>query len=203
MRKLDKQESEIVRELIKNPRNSDNKIAKNTGIPVMTVNRKRKKLEEEEIINYYATIKKHQDGIGVFNVRQLYIIKLRAGITRSKYIESVEMDTKTKMFNSTFISTTYIGEKDGHLAIIAIIDAENDERLVEEFNGKIVAMLRKKFGEDAIKEVVTARINDTVRIHHNYLPKINMESGKIKKEWPDDLIFVDDEIKRDKNLENF
>ena len=42
MIKLDEKEQKIVKELIKNPRISDTQIAKNTNIPVMTINRKRK-----------------------------------------------------------------------------------------------------------------------------------------------------------------
>ena len=202
MRKLDAQERKIIRELIKNPRNSDNKIAKKTGIPVMTVNRKRKRLEEQRIVNYYTSVQKHEDGIGIFGARQLYIIKLRAGITRSEYIQKIELDYATKIFNSTFISTTYIGEKDGHLAIIVVVDAENNERLVEEFNGKIITILRKKFGEDVIKEIITARINDTVRVHHNYMPKINMEQGIIQDDWQNELIFVDDEMEKNNTKKN-
>ena len=54
MRQLDEQERRIVRELIKDPRISDNQIAKNTRVPVMTVNRKRKLLEEKGLLNYYC-----------------------------------------------------------------------------------------------------------------------------------------------------
>jgi DNA-binding Lrp family transcriptional regulator len=192
---LTAEEANIVAELIKNPRISDNQIAKNTKIPVMSVNRKRKAMEEKGLINYYATIKKHQDGIGIFSVRQLYIIKLKAGITRQQYIEVIELDPSTKLFNCTFISSTFLGEKDGQLAIIIILDAVNDAKLMDEFNGKIITTLKRKFGNDAVQEITTAKINDTIRIHHNYLPKLNMEKGIIKGDWPRDQIFVDDETK--------
>lgn len=200
MRHLSSNEAKIVGELIKNPRISDNKIAKNTGLGVMTVNRNRKALEEDGILNYYASIKKHRDGLGIFNVRQLYIIKLRAGITRQKYIELVEMDEKLKIFNSTFISSTFLGEKDGHLAIILTLDAVSDSRLIDEFNGKVISEIESKFGEDAIKEITTCRINDTVRIHHNYLPQLNMHKGVIKRDWPQDFIFIDNEEKIEKQF---
>ena len=62
MRDLDKQERLIIRELIKNHRISDNKIGKNTGIPVMSVNRKRKSMEKEGLLTYYTSLKKHSDG---------------------------------------------------------------------------------------------------------------------------------------------
>ena len=48
------QERRIIRNLIKNPRISDNKISKITGIPTITVNRKRKKLEAEGLLHYHT-----------------------------------------------------------------------------------------------------------------------------------------------------
>ena len=58
IRTLDEQEIKIVRELIKDPRLSDNKPAKKTGIPVMTVNRKRKRLGAEKLLRYYVSLDK-------------------------------------------------------------------------------------------------------------------------------------------------
>lgn len=200
MRHLSSNEAKIAGELITNPRISDNQIAKNTGIAVMTVNRNRKNLEEEGILSYYTSIKKHRDGIGIFNVRQLYIIKLKAGITRQQYMEQIELDPNLKIFNSTFISSTYLGEKDGHFAVIMTLDAVSDSRLIDEFHGKVIAILEEKLGEDAIKEITTCRINDTVRIHHNYLPQLNMRKGIIKKDWPKEFIFVNDEEKMRKEI---
>jgi DNA-binding Lrp family transcriptional regulator len=200
MRKLDDNERRILRELIKNPRISDNKIGKITGIPVMTVNRKRNALEKEGVLNYYASIKKHSDGLEIFSVRQLYIIKLKSGTTRTQYVQQIESDPGLKLFNCTYISSTFLGEKDGHLAIILIIDASTDAKLIEEFNGKIVPALQDKFGEDAIREVITTRINETIRMHHNYLPNFNVKNGKIKEDWPNDLIFIDTDPKKDKRL---
>lgn len=190
MVKIDVQECKIIKELIKNPRISDNQLSKNTGIPVMTVNRKRKRLEEEQIINYYVSVKKHQDGIGTFAARQLYIIKLKAGITRRKYIDSIEMDQKLKVFNSKFVSTTYLGEKDGHLALVIVLDAVNDHKLVDEFNGRIIEAINNKFGDDSVEEVTTTRLNDTIRMHHNYLPQMNMANGRMKEDWPEEYIFT-------------
>jgi len=191
MKQLDDYERKIIKQLIKNPRISDNSISKATKIPVMTVNRKRKSLEKEGLISYYTSIQKHSDGLGIFNSRQLYIIKLKAGITKQEYIEKVESDPSIKIFYYTYVSTTFLGEQDGHLAIITIIDAKNDSTLMEEFNGKIINFIKKKLGDDAIKDINTTRINHTIRLHHNYLPNLNMKNGKLKPGWPDELIFVD------------
>ena len=52
--KLDEQEQKIIKELIRDPRISDNQIGRNTKIPVKTVNRKRKNLEQRNIISYFC-----------------------------------------------------------------------------------------------------------------------------------------------------
>jgi DNA-binding Lrp family transcriptional regulator len=191
-RTLDEQEVKIVRELIRDPRLSDNRIAKKAGVPVMTVNRKRKRLEEEKLLRYYASLDKGEFGLHIFDAKQMYVIKFKMGITRKNYMDSLEKDPMWRMLNSRFISLAYLGERDGHLALMVILDAHTEDQLVEEFNGKIVPFLREKLGENAIREVITCSLDKLVRVHHNYLPAINMERGRIKKDWPDDLIFVNE-----------
>jgi len=94
MRPLDEQERKIIQALIKNPRETDNSVAKLTGVPVMSVNRKRRRLEQEEIINYYVAM----NDVTRASSKQLYIIKLRAGITEKSYIEQVEKDSRQALF---------------------------------------------------------------------------------------------------------
>ena len=191
-RTLDAQEVKIVRELIRDPRLSDNRIAKKTGVPVMTVNRKRKRLEEERLLRYYASLDKGEFGLHIFDAKQLYVIKFKMGITRKNYMDSLEKDPMWRMLNSRFISLAYLGERDGHLALMVILDAPTEDQLVEEFNGKIVPFLREKLGENAIREVITCSLDKLVRVHHNYMPAVNMERGRLKKDWPDDLVFVNE-----------
>jgi len=189
---LDEKEVKIVRELIRDPRASDNQVAKRTNIPVMTVNRKRKKLEEEKLLRYYTSIDKGEFGLKIFGAKALLIIKFKIGITRQAYYETPEKDPTWRMLNSKYISLAYLGEKDGHLALIIILDAKSREDLVEEFNGKIVTFFEDKLGQKCIKEIITTNLDKMVRVHHNYIPAMNMEKGRIKKEWPDSLIFVND-----------
>ncbi len=191
MRELDQNEVKIIRELIKNPRQSDNGIARKTKIPVMTVNRKRKKLEEEGLLKYFASFDNSEYGSGLFKAQQLYTIKFKIGITRHDYLEKIEYDKKLRELNIGYISSSYLGEKDGHLALIMVLNAETESKLVDEFNNCIVSWLREKLGEDAIKSVTSVRITELIRIHHNYLPSINMENGIIKKAWLDEWVFVD------------
>ncbi|MBU1704720.1 MAG: winged helix-turn-helix domain-containing protein, partial [Nanoarchaeota archaeon] len=104
-----------MKELIKNPRISDNQISKNTKVPVMTVNRKRKQLEEERLLHYFTSFDTGEFGTGTFKAKQLYIIKFKTGITRSQFIEKVEKDKRFQAFNASYISLSYLGEKDGRL----------------------------------------------------------------------------------------
>lgn len=195
-RPLDLQEKKIVRALIRNPRFSDNQVAKHTGVPVMTVNRKRKRLEREGLLKYFTSFDTGQEGTGLFPEKQLYVITFVIGITRKDYLEKFERDKRYQGFNASYLSQSYLGEKDGHLALILVLDARTQSELVEEFNGVFVPHLRKAFGENSIQEVTSARITNTLRRHHNYIPLLNMEAGYLKKDWPEGWIFVDEIIEK-------
>lgn len=191
IRELDKNEVKVVRELIKNPRISDNQIAKITKIPVMTVNRKRKLLEKDGLLGYYTSLETGEFGTKKYNAKQMYIIKFKIGTTREDYLNKIEYDKKFMGFYSSYISLSYLGEKDGHLALILILNAETDSKLVDEFNVKVIPHLKEKLGDDCIREIISVRISNALRRHHNYMPMINMENGIMKKDWPDEWIFVD------------
>jgi DNA-binding Lrp family transcriptional regulator len=191
IRILDESERKIVKELIRDPRISDNQIAKKTNIPTMTVNRKRKKLEREKFLRYYTSLDKGEFGLHIFGAKRLFIIQFKIGITRKKYLEIMETDARWRDFNSRFISFAYLGEKDGRLALILALDAKDEDHLVEEFNGKIVPFLQNKFGEGCMKRIDTVNLGKLIRVHHNYMPYVNLEGGKIKENWPNDMIFVD------------
>ena len=133
MKNLDEQEIKIIKELIKDPRISDNQLGKNTKVPIKTVNRKRKLLEQEGIIRYYVSVNMGRKGTGRFGARQLHIIKFKLGITR--------------------------------------------EQIINEFIPE--------------KKIKKRGIGEPVRLFHNYLPFMNMDSGKIKKDWSTDFIFVE------------
>ena len=192
MRKFDPQERAILKELIRNPRSSDHKIALSTKIPAMTVGRKRKKLEKEGIIHYFVSLDHSETGTSLFSLRKLYIIKFKIGITASQFLEIFERDSQFQHFNQEYIEETYLSEKDGHFALVMILDALTDAELLESFNGFIIPHLKQLFGDDSIEQISTVKLHQTVRQHHNYLPHINMENGIIKKEWDQSKIFVDE-----------
>lgn len=190
MRTFDKQEERILKELIRNPRISDNQIAKNTKIPVTTVNRKRKLLEEEGFIHYYLDISDESFERGQHNARQLYIIKFKEGITRLEYLDEIKKSENFRKVNPRYHAESFLGEKDGHFAIILILEAKSEDELVEIFNGSIIPGIKKRHGKDCINDIITAKVTFPFRVHHNYIPIFNMEKGFIKKDWSDEWIFI-------------
>jgi DNA-binding Lrp family transcriptional regulator len=191
MVELDEQEVKILRELVKNPRLSDNKIAKQTKIPLMTVNRKRKKMEKEGMISYYVDISHSKRGTNDFNSKQFYIVKFRSEVTKKALSDIFLKDAHLRKFCVEHIPCAYLGEKDGRLALIIIVNAESESDLIDSFNGKIIPLFKKHFGEDCIIDIITTRIVDMISVHHNYFPYVNMEHGVIQQNWQDDWIFID------------
>lgn len=190
MKDLDEQEVKIVKELIRNPRISDNQISKKTGVPVMSVNRKRKSMEEKGILNYNTIVTRGNTETKVFKPRQLYTVQFKIGVTKDEYIEGMKDDKVFKGPNSRYYVNSYLGEQHGHLSLVIMLEANTHAELLEVFNGKIVPHLKQKFGEDCINAISTVRLYIPIRIHHNYMPLFNMENGVIREDWPDDWIFV-------------
>ena len=191
MRELDEKEKKIVKELIKDPRISDNKLGKKARIPIITVNRKRKKLEEEGMINYYVHLNTGRTGTGSFLARQMYIIKFRLGISKSQIIDEIKTEKNVKIRYGKSIFESHIAEIGGHIALVMILEGKSDDDIVEEFNKVIIPALRKNHGKDFMEEIQTIRLSDQIRMFHNYIPMLNMKNGKLKKEWNDWDIFIE------------
>src|SRR5271163_3809485 len=81
MRDLDDQDRLIIRQLIRDPRESDNGIGETTGVNVRTVGRKRQRLEQDGILSYHTQVNLTESGTGQFTARHVYIIKFRLGVT--------------------------------------------------------------------------------------------------------------------------
>jgi DNA-binding Lrp family transcriptional regulator len=187
---IDETDVKILKELIRDPRLSDNEISKRTKIPVMTVNRRRKALEKSGRLFYYAMWATGKHETHECKARQMYIIKFRLGLTKEQYLQTHGRHIKQEGFYSEHVVESFIGEKDGVLALVMIIEADTESELVECFNGKIVSRLQQRFGKDVISEIITTKITNVLRHHHNYLPFVNIENGKMKKDWPDEYLFV-------------
>lgn len=190
MRKLDEQEEKIVRALTRNPRISDNRIALLTGVPVRTVNRKRKRLEEDGIVTYYTCLNMGPDGMDRFGARHLYLVKFKLGISQDKIGEEIKEEPNVKTVFTEFIFESHIAEIDGHTALALIIEGKDDDEINNKFNGVMVPSLKKNHGADSIEEVSTIRLGRPIRIFHNYLPMVNMQVGFIRKDWSESAIYV-------------
>ncbi len=181
--RLDSQEEKIVKALTRNPRLSDNAIARMTSIPVMTVNRKRKKMEEERLLNYYAAINMGPKGTGRFGARHLYLIKFKLGVSQKQIIEEILEEPSVRTAFTEFIYESHMAQISGHTALALIIEGKDDYEVNNAFNKRLIPSLKKNHGEDSIVEVSTVRLGRPIRLFHNYLPMINMKGGIIKDDW--------------------
>ena len=190
MRELDEQERLIVRQLVRDPRASDNGIGELTDVNVRTVNRKRQRLEEEGILSYHTHIDLSAQGAGQFNARHLYIIKFRIGVTFKQIVEDIQREPFVRSIFTEIIFESHIAEIDGKLALLLFIDGASDTDIVQTVQEKLVPSLLRNHGENSIEEISTIRMLSLVRVLRNYLPFVNMEHGYMRKNWPDEAIYV-------------
>lgn len=190
MREIDDQERAIIRQLIRDPRESDNQIGELTGVNVRTVSRKRQRLEQDGILSYFTHLDLSAQGSGQFTTRHLYIIKFRIGITYLQVIRDIREEPNVRSIFTELIFESHLAEVDGKLALLLFIDGESDTNIVQTVQDKLVPNLLRNHGENSIEEVSTMRVLLPIRHMHNYLPLVNMEDGYLKKSWPDEAIYV-------------
>tara|TARA_Y100000034_G_C6864861_1_gene394061 strand:+ start:1051 stop:1602 length:552 start_codon:yes stop_codon:yes gene_type:complete len=181
---FDEQEKLIIKALIKDPRMSDNNIGKLTKVPIRTVSRKRKKLEQENKINYYVSVNRKD------KIRHLYMVKFRMGITKKKLMEEIKKESKVKSLFTEMIYESHFAEIEGHTAELLMIEGKSDNEVSENFNGKILPSMLKNHGQDSIIEIKTIRLSNTIRLFHNYLHFINIKNGKLMRDWHLGSIYV-------------
>jgi DNA-binding Lrp family transcriptional regulator len=172
-RELDKQEHGIVKELIANPRISDNQIGKNANIPIKTVNRKRKKLEQEGLLQYYTYLDTSIHGTKNFGSRKMYIISFNEGITRTSFFERFPLNSIRNNLGRKHIFESHLGEKNGRLVFIIILESRQESDILEIFNAEIMPVISQSFGDNAIKEISVIPLTHMLTILHNYVPKRN------------------------------
>ena len=190
MRELDEQERLIARALIRDPRQSDNGIGELTGVNVRTVSRKRQRMEQEGILSYFTHVDLSATGTGQYNTRHLYIIKFRIGMTLRKIQEDIAREPFVRSIFTEFIFESHIAEIDGKIALLLFIDGESDTDIVVTVQEKLIPSLRRNHGEDSIEEISTMRLLCPNRILRNYVPMVNMKNGYLRKDWPDEAIYV-------------
>jgi len=189
MRILDQQEKAIVRQLIRDPRESDNGIGEITGVNVRTVSRKRFRLEQEGILSYYTNVDLCSDGAKQFNARHLYIIKFRVGVAYAQVVDEMRQSGKQTVFTES-IFESHIAEMDGKVALLLFVDGDSDLDIVRRIHEELIPILLKNHGEDSIETVSTLRLLAPVRIMRNYLPLVNMNAGYLLPDWPSEAIYV-------------
>src|SRR4051812_13132569 len=190
MKQLDQQERLIVRQLIRDPRESDNGIGEATGVNVRTVGRKRQRLEQSGVLSYFTHLDLSASGTGEYNTRHLYIIKFRIGITYKQLLDDIKREPFVRSVFTEIIFESHIAEIDGKLAMLLFIDGASDTDIVQTVQERLIPSLLRNHGEGSIEEVNTVRILSPVRVMRNYVLPVNMESGYIRKDWPDDAIYV-------------
>lgn len=190
MKELDDQERLIVRYLIRDPRESDNGIGEATGVNVRTVGRKRQRLEQAGILSYFTHLDLTARGTGQFGARHLYIIKFRIGITYKQLLEDIQREPFVRSIFTEIIFESHIAEIDGNLAMLLFIDGADEADIVQTVQEQLIPSLLRNHGENSIEEVNTVRVLAPVRTVRNYIQPVNMHAGYIKKDWPDEAIYV-------------
>ncbi len=188
---LDNYEKSILKELVVNPRLSDNKIAQLTKIPVKTVNRKRKGLEKRGIIKYIAAVNNSTEGTDDFGASIMYIIKFRYGVYRKQFLDAYH-GVPLSENEIKHISFKWLGEKDGRLILILILESRKYSDILEIYNVEIISKINKFLGPNLIEDTTTIPITSMLSFFHNYEPLINMPKEKIKEHWPRSMVFVSD-----------
>ncbi len=189
--RLDDKDKTIIRALIKDPTVSDNRISKLTGIPVKTVNRRRKELEARDLISYHLNVNMGSSGTGRFGARHLYQIRFKLGFPQARLVKEIKEERNVRTVFTDYIYESHIAEVDGHTALVMIVEGQSDDEINEAFNSKIIPSLKKNHGEDAIVDVSTIRLSKPIRVFHNYIFMVNMEGGRMSKDWSANSIFVE------------
>lgn len=187
---LDDQERLIVRHLIRDPRESDNGIGEATGVNVRTVGRKRQRLEQAGILSYFTHLDLTSRGTGQFGARHLYIIKFRIGITYEQVLADIRREPFVRSIFTEIIFESHLAEIDGNVAMLLFVDGENETDIVQTVQAQLMPSLLRNHGENSIEEVNTIRVLAPVRTMRNYIQPVNMEAAYLKKDWPDEAIYV-------------
>lgn len=188
---LDKQEALIVKELTNDPRISDNQIARLTGIPVKTVNRKRKLLEEKGLLQYFTYLDTSSEGTGDFSSRKLYMITFKEGITRSGFMSVFPLQKIRNNLSRKHILESHLGEYNGRLVLLIIIESRKESDILEIFNAEIMPVINESFGESSIRHINVVPLTHMLTLLHNYVPKKIMQ--KLGIGYDKEQIFVADE----------
>ncbi|MBI2139270.1 hypothetical protein HYU13_06785 [Candidatus Woesearchaeota archaeon] len=129
-------------------------------------------------------------GIGTYGAQISYVIKFKIGIQLDKVIEEIRTEPKVKSVFTKYILNSFLIENSGHIGLFIIMEGKNHKEITELFNSILLPSLEKNHGKGCVVGIEAIPIIQELRYFHNYLPIFNMEKGMMKKEWPDENIFV-------------
>ena len=188
-RPLDDQEKAIARHLVRDPRATDKSISDATGVPLRTVGRKRQKLEQEGLLRFWASVDLGESGTRQYNASHLYIIKFALGVTYENLREKIRGERQIPELTD-MIAESHIAEIDGKLSLLFVIEGTSDRDIVRSVHERLIPSLMKNHGAHSIQEITTLRLLSPVRVLRNYLPLINMAGSTMRRDWPEDAIYV-------------
>ena len=191
-KKIGPKEKLILKELIKNPRVSDNKISKITKIPVKTVNRRRKYLEENNLVTYSTFVNNFSKGTDRFSATCMYGLHFKFGITKERIKGIILSDIYRKHpAIIKHIMFDFVGEKEGSVVYTIILVSRASADFIEILNAEIIPFFSNALKVDCIAKVEEMTIGFFNKTgHNNYAWWVF--SGEKQKGIPDDEIYVFD-----------
>lgn len=189
---IDDKDKAVLREIVRDPSVSDNFIAKRTKIPVKTVNRRRRKMQERGILFYFSGVNNDtKSGTGAFGARQFVTLYFNYGVSRQQVLDILSRhEVVADNILKKHILIDWIGEKDARVTYNVLLESRVDSDIVEIINVDIIPKLQEALGKDCIANIDVVPHLTLLRIMHNYIPFYNMHNGKLRKDISDDEIFV-------------
>lgn len=105
-------------------------------------------------------------------------------------LEDIKCEPFVRSIFTEIIFESHISEIDGKLAMLLFIDGTSETDIVQTVQEQLIPNLLRNHGQNSIEKVSTVRILAPVRVMRNYVPPVNMQDGYIRKNWPDDAIYV-------------
>lgn len=169
IREFDTKEQRILKELIINPRVSDNKISTRTGIPVKTVQRKRKAMQEQHLLAYATYVNNYEHGTKLFNAKCMYMLYFNLGVTK----EQIKSIITQKIFSThpavvKHILLDFVGEKDGMVVYTVVLVSRASSDMVEILNAEIVPLFHKILGFNSVHRVEEITVRFFNKTGHNF-----------------------------------
>jgi len=188
MSDIDPVNDKITRALIRDPRLSDNAISDQTSVPPRTVTRKRKIMETQGLLHYFTSCS--LNAVTKDTECHIYLIRLRQGISARSVLRRMHHEPRLATVFTKYVSESHLVEIDGLTALLLFVNGSHANLVMDTFQQEIVPELVKRHGSDCIDHLTTMRLVSPLRLHHNYLPGINLTGAKLHADWPDEGLHV-------------